>query len=89
MEVTAVGESRDAEGTPGAGGHQPAFGWIDGGERPGRVPACRAGVGAQGEDGGGDHVGGRSDEFHLVRLGHAGGLGGYVQSVVPAPGVDV
>ena len=39
LEVTAVGESRDAEGTPGAGGHQPAFGRIDGGERPGRVPA--------------------------------------------------
>src|ERR1700722_4001758 len=48
LEVTAVGQSRDAQGTPGAGGHQPAFGWIDGGERPGRMPACRGGVGTQG-----------------------------------------
>ena len=89
LEVTAVGESRDAQGTPGASGHQPAFGRIDGGERRGRMPAGRAGVGAQGQDGGGDHVSGRGDEFHLIRLGHAGGLGGNVQSLVPAPGVDV
>ncbi len=89
LEVAAVGESRDAEGTPGAGDHQPAFVWIDGGERPGRMPARRAAVGAQGEDGGGDHVSGRGNEFHLVRLRHAGGLGGYLQRLVPAPGVDV
>ena len=89
LEVAAVGESRDAEGTPGAGGHQPAFGRIDGGQRPGRMPACRAGVGAQRQDGGGDHVSGRGNEFHLVRLGQAGGLGGYVERLVPAPGVDV
>ena len=48
LEVAAVGESRDAEGTPGAGGDQPAFGRIDGRERPGRMPAGRGGVGAQG-----------------------------------------
>jgi hypothetical protein len=89
LEVTAIGESRDAEGMPGAGGHEPAFGRIDGGERPGRMLAGRAGVGAQSEDGGGDDVSGRGNEFHLVRLGHAGRLGGGVQRLVPAPGVDV
>ena len=89
LEVAAVGESRDAEGTPGPGGHQPAFGRIDGGERPGGMRACRAGVGAQGQDGGGDHVSGRGDDVHLVRLGQAGGLGGNFQRLVPAPGVDV
>src|SRR4029077_1079442 len=89
LEVAAVGESRDAEGTPGPGGHQPAFGRIDGGERPARVPAGRAGVAAHSQDGGGDHVSGRRNDVHLVRLGHAGGLGGDVQRLVPAPGVDV
>ena len=88
-EVAAVGESGDAEGTPGPGGNQPAFCWIDGGERPGRMPACRAGVGAHGEDGGRDHVSGCGDDVHLVRLGHAGGLGGNFQRLVPAPRVDV
>jgi hypothetical protein len=38
------------------------------------VPAGRGGVGAQGQDGGGDHLGGRGDEVHQVRVGHAGGL---------------
>ena len=89
LEVTAVGQSRHAQGTPGAGGHQPAFGRIDGGQRPGGMPACRAGVGAQGQNGGGDRVSGRGDDVHLVRLGQAGGLGGSVQRLVPAPGVDV
>ena len=89
LEVAAVGESRDAEGPPGPGGHQPAFGRIDGGERPGGVPAGRGGVAAQGQDGGGDHVSGRGNEFRLVRLGQAGGLGGDVQRIVPAPRVDV
>ena len=89
LEVAAVGEGRDAEGPPGPGGYQPAFGRIDGGERPVGMPAGRAGVGAHGEDGGRDHVGGRGDEFHLVRLGQAGGLGGSFQRLVPAPGVDV
>ncbi len=76
LEVTAVGESRDAEGTPGPGGHQPAFGRIDGGQRPGGMRACRGGVGAQGQDGGGDNVSGRSDEIHLVRLSQVGGFDG-------------
>ena len=89
LEEAAVGESRDAEGTPGPGGYQSVFCWIDGGERPGGMPACRAGVAAQGEDGGGDHVSGRGNDFHLVRLSHAGGLGGNLQRVVPAPRVDV
>jgi len=89
LEVAAVGESRDAQGPPGPGGHQPAFGRIDGGERPVRMPAGPAGVGAQGQDGGRDDVSGRGNEFHLVRLGRAGGLGGNVQRLVPAPGVDV
>ena len=89
LEVTAVGQSGDAEGPPGPGGHQPAFRWIDGGERPGRMLARRGGVGAQGEDGGGDHVCGRGNDFHVVRLGHAGGLGGDFERLVPAPGVDV
>ena len=44
---------------------------------------------AQGEDGGRDHVGGRGDEFHLVRLGQAGGFGGGFLRLVPASGVDV
>ena len=39
-EVAAVGESRDAAGTPGPGGNQPAFRRVDGGERPGRMPAA-------------------------------------------------
>src|SRR3984957_20626864 len=59
LEVAAVGESRDAEGPPGPRGYQPALRRIDGGERPGGMPACRGGVGAQGENGGGDHVSGR------------------------------
>ena len=88
-EVAAVGESGHAEGTPGAGGYQPAFRGIDGGERPGRMPACRVGLGAHGEDGGGDHVRGRGNDVHLVRLGQAGGLGGYLQRLVPAPRVDI
>ena len=89
MKVTAVGERRDAEGAPRAGGRQPAFGRIDGRERPASMAAGRAGVGAQGQDGGGDHVGGRGNDFHLVRLGQAGGLRGNVKRLVPAPGVDV
>src|SRR6185437_16088406 len=85
LEVAAVGERRNAEGTPGPGGYQSVFGGIDGGECPGGMPACRTGVAAQGEDGGGDHVSGRGDGFHLVCLGHASGLGGNVQRLVPAP----
>ncbi len=89
LEVAAVGQSRDAEGPPGPGGHQPAVGRIDGRQRPAGMPAGRGGVAAQGQDGGGDHVSGRGDDIHLVRLGQAGGLGGNVQGLVPAPGVDV
>ena len=48
LEVAAVGEGGNTEGPPGAGGNQPAFGWIDGGERPVGVPACRGAVAAQG-----------------------------------------
>jgi hypothetical protein len=57
--VAAVGQSRDAEGTPGPGDHQPGFGRIDGGERPGRMLAGRGAIAAQRQDGGGDHVSGR------------------------------
>jgi len=63
LEVAAVGESRDTEGTPGPGGHQPAFGWIDGGERPVSMRSCCAGVGAQGQNGGGDHISGLSAQI--------------------------
>ncbi len=38
LEVAAGGESRDAEGTPGPGGNQPAFCRIDGSEA---LAACR------------------------------------------------
>jgi hypothetical protein len=47
LEVTAVGESRDAEGTPGPDVHQTALGRVDGGESLCSVPGRRAGVGAQ------------------------------------------
>ena len=53
------------------------------------MPAGRAGVGAHGEDGGRDQVGGRGNEFHLVCLGQVGGFGGSFQRLVPAPRVDV
>src|SRR6204780_1324287 len=53
------------------------------------MPACRAGGGAQGEDGGGDHVSGRANEVHLVGLGEVGGFGGSFLGLVPASGVDV
>ena len=55
-----------------------SIGRIDGGQRPVGVPAGRGGVAAQGQDGGGDHLSGSSDEVHVVRLGRAGGLGGYL-----------
>ena len=48
LEVAAVGQRRDAEGTPGPGGDQAAFGRIDGAERPFGMAACRGGVAAQG-----------------------------------------
>jgi hypothetical protein len=53
------------------------------------MPAGGAGVGAQGEDGGGDDGSGRGNDFHAVGLGNAGGLGGDVQCLVPPPGVNV
>ncbi len=40
------------------------------------MPACLGGVAAQGVNGGGDHISGRGNDVHLVRLGHASGLGG-------------
>ena len=89
LEVAAVGESRDAAGTPGPGSYQSVLGGIDGGERPVGMAAGRAGVPAQGEDGGRDHLSGRGHDVHMVRLRDAGRLGGYVQCLVPAPGVDV
>jgi hypothetical protein len=89
LEVAAVGEGGNTEEPPGPGGDQAAFGWIDGGERPVGVPAGRGGVAAHGQDGGGDHVGGRGDDAHVVRLGQAGSLGGGLQCVVPPPRVDV
>ena len=42
LEVAAVGQGRDAEGTPGPGGHQPAFGRIDGSEGPGGMRRAAA-----------------------------------------------
>src|ERR1700761_7915974 len=53
------------------------------------MPAGRAGVAADGTDGGRDQVGGRGDEFHLVRLSQVGGFGGSTFGLVPASGVDV
>ena len=52
------------------------------------MPARCAGLGAQGQDGGCDHVSGRGNDVHMVRLGHVGGLGGNFQRLVPAPRVD-
>jgi hypothetical protein len=45
------------------------------------MPSSRVGVRAHGEDGGGDHVSGRGDDFHVVRLRH---VGGHLQRLVPA-----
>src|SRR6185312_8553726 len=45
--------------------------------------------GAQSQDSGGDHVSRRGDDVQLVRVGDAGGVGGNLQRLVPAPGVDV
>ena len=88
-QVAAVGEGGDSEGTPGSGGHEPAFRWIGDGERPVGMPACVGGVSAQRVDGGRDQVSGSGDEFHLVRLSQASRLGGGFQGLVPASGVDV
>src|SRR6266699_4295669 len=49
-EVAAVGECRDAAGTPNPGGYQSVFGGIDTGECPASVPEGRGGVPAHGED---------------------------------------
>ncbi len=89
LEVPAVGESRDAEGTPRPDVHQPAFGRVDGREGPSGVPARRAGVGAEGEDCCGDRVSRRSHDVHVARLSHAGSLRGNLQRLVPAACVDI
>jgi hypothetical protein len=53
------------------------------------VPACGTGVRAQGQDGGGDRVGGRGDHSHLVRLSQIGGFRRGFQRLIPASGIDV
>ena len=53
------------------------------------MPTCRAGVAAHGQDRGGDQVGGRGDEVHLLGLGQVGGFGGGFLGLVPASRVEV
>ena len=89
LKVAAVGESRDTNGTPGTGSHQPALCRTAVARAPGGMPARRAGVGAQGMNRGCDHVRRRGDDFHMARRRQAGGLRGNLQRLVPAPGVDV
>jgi len=83
-------ERRDAEGTPGPGGHQPAFGGIDGG----RGDMAKWGSGPRRVAGRAGRwwrlmtSAGRGERFHVVRLGNAGRLGRQTVSASPSAGVE-